>query len=599
MSKTKMHKQGKTTKRRKSRGAALLVVLFIVMFLTVLSIGFVSRSDTELTCGQNMEFRAELDYLAESGLEHARGLILRPQDLSTEYWTGADGQQIVTGDDYYDVQVVRDDSDPNNRCNYFIDCNSYRLENSQKIALSGLTAELRLDPCIAYWIGSSTTVSGQSTINGDVYCVGDLVNSGTIRGDVFAGGLVSGSGITGSSNGSVSQAPVVWPAVAVASFYPTYYIGAAGYAAEVVAGPDHPSGSFGPSGGNPAGLRYAAGLGLRGNVNIDGTLVVSGDLEVTGSNNVVSSGKNFPALVVDGDVKIYSGSLQVNGLAVVTGEVRIAAGGATLDVVGGLLVGNRVTELAVDASGREVHAALYNGPTWRPAGGAQAGALEFDGVDDYLRTDDSASELQLTGDYTLSFWVKADAAQEAWAGLLSKCDPAGNVNHWSVVFDSSGSRKVTVYHQYDPPATESWDTGLVLSDLTGGWRHVAIVRSGTTMKSYLDGFPRNTGTWDNNPGSGDGHLKIGSDCTGSPSYVYKGLMDDIRVYGRALDANDVYPPAGGLPDLIGNWKLDESGGEITITAAPCRTAVMVWSSGTVVERWEQAAGAFFKSIKRK
>ena len=594
-----MHKQGKTIKRRKSRGAALLVVLFIVMFLSVLSIGFVSRSDTELTCGQNMEFRAELDYLAESGLEHARGLILSPQDLAAEYWTGADGQQIVTGDDYYDIQVARDDSDPNNRCNYIIDCNAYRLENSQKTALSDLTAELRLDPCIAYWIGSNTIVSARTTIDGDVYCVGDILSSGTIRGDVFAGGLIGGSGITGRSNGSVAQAPVAWPAVAVGSFYPTYYIGAAGYSPEVVAGPDHPSGSFGPSGSNPAGLRYAAGLALRGNVDIDGTLVVDGDLEVTGSDNVIASRKSFPALVVEGDLNVYSGTLRINGLAFVTGEVRIAAVGARLSVLGGLFVANRMTELAMDASASQAHAALYNGPTWRPAGGAQAGALEFDGVDDYLRTDDSASELQLTGDYTLSFWVKADAAQKAWAGLLAKCDPAGNVNHWSVVLDSSGSRKVTVYHQYDPPATESWDTGLVLADLTGAWRHVAIVRSGTTMKSYLDGVPRNTGAWDNNPAGGDGHLKIGSDCTGSSSYVYKGLMDDIRVYSRALDANDVYPPAPGLPDLIGNWKLDESGAEIAITAAPCKTAVMIWSSGTVVERWEQAAGAFFKSIKRK
>ncbi len=589
-----MNKQGKTTKRRRSRGAALLVVLFIVMFLSVLSIGFVSRSDTELTCGQNMEFRTELDHLAESGLEHARGLIIRPQDLATEYWTGGNGQQIVTGDDYYDVQVARDDSDPNNRCNYIIDCNSYRLENSQKIALSALTAELRLDPCIAYWIGSSTTVPAASTINGDVYCVGDLVNWGTIRGDVFAGGLVSGSGITGRSNGSVAQAPVAWPAIAVASFYPTYYIGATGYAPETVAGPDHPSGSFAPSGSNPAGLRYANALGLRGNVDIGGTLVVDGDLEVTGSNNVIGSTKNFPALVVEGDLKIYSGSLQVNGLVFVTGEVRIAAGGATLDVVGGLFVGNRVTELAVDASGSDAHAAVYNGPTWRPTGGQSGGALEFDGVNDYIQTYDSASTLQLTGDYTISLWVKADATQKPWAGLLSKCDPGGVVNHWTLVIEDKATRRLLLYHP-----SGYWDTGIRLGDVAGAWCHVAITRSGSLMTSYVNGVEKGSGTWTDAPGSGEGHLNIGADPTGSPDYVYKGLLDDVRVYDQALDANDVYPPVGGLPDLIGNWKLDESGGEITITAAPCKAAVMVWSSGTVVERWEQAAGAFFKSIKRK
>ncbi len=62
-------------------GVALLVVLFIVMVITVLSLGYLSRSDVELACGENMILRTQMDYLAESGLEHARGLILNPQDV--------------------------------------------------------------------------------------------------------------------------------------------------------------------------------------------------------------------------------------------------------------------------------------------------------------------------------------------------------------------------------------------------------------------------------------------------------------------------------------------------------------------------------------
>lgn len=104
------------------RGAALLVVLFIVMAITVASLGFLSRSDVELACGRNMVLRTQMDYLAESGLEHARGLILNPQDVDSEYWTGAEAQQLVAGStEYYDLEVVRDDSDPMDRCNYTID----------------------------------------------------------------------------------------------------------------------------------------------------------------------------------------------------------------------------------------------------------------------------------------------------------------------------------------------------------------------------------------------------------------------------------------------------------------------------------------------
>ena len=39
--------------------------------------------------GQNSELRMAMDYLAESGLEHAKGLLLNPQEISGDYWTGA------------------------------------------------------------------------------------------------------------------------------------------------------------------------------------------------------------------------------------------------------------------------------------------------------------------------------------------------------------------------------------------------------------------------------------------------------------------------------------------------------------------------------
>jgi len=257
-------------------GAALLIVLFIVMAITILSLGFVSRSDVELACGQNMMIRTEMDYLAESGLEHARGLILNPQDVSTEFWMGDTGLQLVSGSDFYEVKV---DRDANDFCNYIIDCNSYRMEGTEKIGLSRLHAELRLDPCIAYWVGSSTTVSSAMTINGDVYCGDNLTNNGTIKGDVFAIGMISDANIvTGRKNESVASAPVAWPNLAVADFEPKYYIGSTSYSAE----PNLSTPPFNPSPTNPAGIRYCIGdVNMTGGVTVIaalGTGALSGDM---------------------------------------------------------------------------------------------------------------------------------------------------------------------------------------------------------------------------------------------------------------------------------------------------------------------------------
>ena len=369
-------------------GVALLVVLFIVMAITILSLGFVSRSDVELACGQNMILRTEMDYLAESGLEHARGLVLNPQDVSPEYWTGATAQQLVAGSwNYYDLVVVRDDTDPTDRCNYIIDCNSYRLQGADTIGRSSVRATLRLDPCIAFWTGSSTTVSPQVTVNGDVYCTGNLTNNGVIGGDVFATGTITGANIEGQEQ-VVTQVPVAWPNLISTDFGPSYYIGSTSYAAEIV-DVNHPVGSFGPTGANPAGIRYSSDdVNMPGNVDINGMLVINGTLRISGLNNVITAEKNFPALLVTGQVIMEDGaSLVIQGLAQIGQGVSIDAGAASanIDVIGGLFIAlNGITSnlISVNITAAPAIASIRTWPEmgtasrWRPAADAFFRSIE-------------------------------------------------------------------------------------------------------------------------------------------------------------------------------------------------------------------------------
>jgi cytoskeletal protein CcmA (bactofilin family) len=291
------------------QGAALLVVLFIVMVITIVSLGFLSRSDVELACGQNMILRTQMDYLAESGLEHARGLIINPQDVVSEYWTGATAQQLVAGDDYYDVNVVK-----LSECNYQITCDAYREKMGEKVGRNSLRAELRLDPCIAFWSGGDgeTTISSNTTIYGDVYCNGNLVNNGSIGGDVFADSL-SGSGIKTGQRYNVSQAVgVTSPGLNISDF-----------ALNPV--PD-PNGD----------------VEISEDMVINGALVVNGNLTINGDSLVsVKAVKNSPALLISGDIQIdVSSKLEIEGLAQVAGGISVA-NGAEIKILGALfMVGN-------------------------------------------------------------------------------------------------------------------------------------------------------------------------------------------------------------------------------------------------------------------
>ena len=279
--------------RNKEKGTALLVVLFIVMTITVLSLGFLSRSDVELACGRNMVLRTQMDYLAESGLEHAKGLILNPQDLGTEYWQGALRQQLVDGsDDYYDVNVVR-----LGYCNYQITCDAYREKNGERIGRSSLQAVLRLDSCIAVRTGSQWTIGARTTVYGDVYCDDGLGGTGDIEGDAFAKEDITAGNISGRKNENVTIAPVNLPGLSVSDFSSDYYIETDSYSPTIV--DTNVTGTFDTDGSNPAGVLYCNGdINLPGGADITGVLVVNGSLRISGSGNTITAVKNFPALIV-------------------------------------------------------------------------------------------------------------------------------------------------------------------------------------------------------------------------------------------------------------------------------------------------------------
>lgn len=189
---------------------------------------------------------------------------------------------------------------------------------------------------------------------------------------------------------------------------------------------------------------------------------------------------------------------------------------------------------ATDSSGNANTATLYNGPVWQPSGGRITGGLSFDGVNDYASTADGSS-LSMSGDYTLSVWLKADATQKASAGIVVRTDSAGSTNHYGLTFDASADKKVLVRHQ-----TSTWDTGIRLSQLAGAWHHIAVRRANNWMYAYLDNVQTAAASWTVAPGSGTGKLRLGCDKSASSSYVFKGQLDQVRIYKRTLPVGEIY-----------------------------------------------------------
>lgn len=194
-----------------------------------------------------------------------------------------------------------------------------------------------------------------------------------------------------------------------------------------------------------------------------------------------------------------------------------------------------------DGSGNGANATAVNGASvlgTTPAISGSPGTCQygnFDGQNDYLVTENSSSDLQLSGDYSMGVWVNGSpvADQNPWAGIYARTDASGNNNHWNLERDD-GNDRLIIWHN-----NVSWDTGITLTNVSNAWHHIGIIYSGTTVTSYLDGVQVSSATFATAPNTGNGHLNIGVDRTQDANYVWNGLIDELFIFDKAITAGNM------------------------------------------------------------
>ena len=145
------------------------------------------------------------------------------------------------------------------------------------------------------------------------------------------------------------------------------------------------------------------------------------------------------------------------------------------------------------------------------------------------------TSLDLTGDYTIEFWVYDDSYNTNWRSILT----IGN----DEIYLMSGSSSSTgrIYTSLGPNKSGCW--------MEKTWNHVAIVRSGmgtnnTTL--YINGQGVHNSTKTNSFSSGNA-FRIGANSGGSLER-FRDIVSDIRITnGTALYTSDFEPPTEPLP----------------------------------------------------
>jgi len=157
--------------------------------------------------------------------------------------------------------------------------------------------------------------------------------------------------------------------------------------------------------------------------------------------------------------------------------------------------------------------------------GKYGNALSFDGGDDYV----DCGNLGIGGVNTKEFWFKPNNL----AGSLNQyfLDFGGN-NYWVQIYDHDGDGKLEIRAG---AGSMTYLNSIYEFTDTSQWYHIAVTMdSSNVLTIYVNGNYDNSGSrTPETPGT----FSIGR--YGGGGYYFNGLIDEVRIYSRALTAGEV------------------------------------------------------------
>jgi hypothetical protein len=177
---------------------------------------------------------------------------------------------------------------------------------------------------------------------------------------------------------------------------------------------------------------------------------------------------------------------------------------------------------------------LFGDPVWRPAEGKRGGALEVDGIDDYVVSVPVLNPAD--GPFSVFAWTKGRMLGQV---IISQSDGTGTGETWLCTDMSNGNLMTGLVPQkigrYTPQPLMS---GSIISD--GQWHHVGFVWDGSYRALYVDGVEVAKDNDAQNPlKSADGGLYIGAGKNLAAESFFSGLIDDVRIYNVTLSAEQI------------------------------------------------------------
>ncbi|MHC4175031.1 MAG: LamG-like jellyroll fold domain-containing protein [Planctomycetota bacterium] len=161
---------------------------------------------------------------------------------------------------------------------------------------------------------------------------------------------------------------------------------------------------------------------------------------------------------------------------------------------------------------------LNGGPLWQPTGGQIAGALAFDGTDDYVSTD-----FVLNPAVSVFAWIKEGAPGQV---IISQ---TAGVN-W-LLADPADGKLMTESRTLGRGGNVPIVSETVITD--GNWHRIGFVWNGSDRILYVDDVEVARDTQSGLETS-EGGLYLGAGKNLEAGTFFSGLIDDVRIYDRAI-----------------------------------------------------------------
>ena len=178
---------------------------------------------------------------------------------------------------------------------------------------------------------------------------------------------------------------------------------------------------------------------------------------------------------------------------------------------------------AYDGSGSGDNGTLNGSPTWQTSGCELGICLNFNGTNDVSIPSPSQA---LNGNISASIWISPSGTAQSSMPILNKW----YASEFMFYGDGSGG----VQYQGGGNYCHLISTSVLVSNT---WQQLVFVRNGTNLYAYFNGVLKGTCSSINNPTTTTSQsIYLGYDS--APAY-YTGLINDVRIYNRALSAAEI------------------------------------------------------------